>query len=67
MATMSSVTKLKKNGYKKEICQVYELATKHKFKVLFDELKVEGPCYMRTFRYQIKVVKFTAEGLGPSK
>lgn len=65
---MSSVTKLKETSHKNDISQVYELATKHNFKVVFNELKVEGPCHMRrTFTDEIKVGKLTAEGQASSK
>ena len=57
----------KQQDEKSEISMVYEIATKRKLPVNFEEVNNSGPAHMKKFTIRCVVGEITAEGEGPKK
>ena len=62
-----SVTDGKNEDEKSEISMVYEIATKRKLPVNFEEVNNTGPAHMKKFTIRCSVGEMIAEGEGPKK
>lgn len=67
MSLDSSSNEGKQQEEKSEISMVYEIATKRKLPVNFEEVNNSGPAHMKKFTIRCSVGEITAEGEGPKK